>query len=150
MAEEKTTRKPTQADLEALGRTFGSTAEDLRTTLSSLTVRACKDGETLVREGELGSDVYVVLKGTMAVRRSRFVFMSREVARLGPGDFFGEIGFLVPAARSASVSAVGPCEVFRMVADDMKALLERKPDLRAGMEETARRRLYALSGVKPE
>ncbi|MSR35637.1 MAG: cyclic nucleotide-binding domain-containing protein [Gemmatimonadetes bacterium] len=57
-----------------------------------------------VRIGDAGHTLYVVLEGTVVV-----VYPSRsedvELARLGPGEFFGEMAILNENPRSATVRA---------------------------------------------
>ena len=140
-----TERKAVHADLKTLAKTFSVLTSELEKTLHSLTVCVYEPGAVILKEGEIGTDVYVVLKGKLSVRQSRWIFLSKEVTQLGPGDIFGEIGFLVPTTRSASVVANGPCEAARIVLNDFKELLNSHPELRSGIEEMARRRLYSLS-----
>jgi len=142
-----TERKVVPADLKLLSKTFGVLASELEKTLRSLTVCVYEPGDVILREGDSGTDVYVVLTGKVSVRQSRWVFLSKEVAQLGPGNLFGEIGFLVTTTRSASIVANGPCEVSRIVLNDFKELLNRHAELREKIEEMARRRLYSLSAA---
>ena len=46
------------------------------------------------------------------------------LARLGPGDYFGEVAVLQNVRRTASVRAVGPVELLRISRDDTKRLTE--------------------------
>ena len=140
-------RKTVPADLELLSRTLDVAAPELENTLRSLTVCIYKPGAVILKEGTIGTDVYVVLKGKVSVRQSRWFVLSKEVAQLGPGDLFGEIGFLMPTTRTASIVANGRCEVFCMVLNDFKELLNSHSDLRFRIEEMARQRLYSLSSA---
>ncbi|MEI7529483.1 MAG: cyclic nucleotide-binding domain-containing protein [Elusimicrobiota bacterium] len=142
-----TERKAVHADLKVLAKTFGLLTSEVEETLRSLTVCAYEPEAVLMKEGETGTNVYVALKGKLSVRQARWLIMSKEVAQLGPGDLFGEIGFLVTARRSASIVAEGPCEVARIVVEDFKALLAKHSELQARIEEMARRRLYSLSAA---
>jgi len=59
-------------------------------------------GEVLVREGVPGQESFVVVAG-----EARVTIDGREIALLGPGDFFGEMSILDPGhPRSATVTAV--------------------------------------------
>ncbi len=68
-------------------------------------------GETVVREGDAGSSMFVVARGEMVVTLDP---SAHEVARLGPGDFFGEMSLLTGAPRTASVTAVTDVEVLEI------------------------------------
>ena len=81
-------------------------------------------GQVLVREGDRGHEFYVVLSGEVAVTVG-----DQEVARLGDGDFFGELALLDPAPRDATVTAVGPCEVLVISDTRFAPLLEEVPQL---------------------
>jgi len=144
-----TERKAVHADLKTLSKTFGVLTSELEETLGSLAVCAYEPEAPILKEGETGTNVYVALKGRLSVRHSRWIFLTKEVAQLKPGDLFGEIGFILPTTRSASVVALEQCEVARIVLDDFKKLLDRHSELRARIEEMARRRLYSLSESLP-
>jgi CRP/FNR family cyclic AMP-dependent transcriptional regulator len=89
------------------------------------TIRAVK-GTVIVKEGTTDTCAYQVLKGRVKVyteRRDRkFV-----LARLGPGEFFGELNLISDSARSASVLAEEDC-VLRMITRPVfNRLLRRNP-----------------------
>ncbi|MCX5784520.1 MAG: cyclic nucleotide-binding domain-containing protein [Elusimicrobia bacterium] len=140
-------RKIVYGDLEMLSRTLCVAAPELEKTLRSLAVCIYEPGDVIVKEGTVGTDVYVVRHGKVSVRHSRWFVLSKEVAELRPGDLFGEIGFLMPTTRTASIVAKGHCEVCCMVLNEFKELLTRHSDLRFKVEEMARRRLYSLSSA---
>ena len=76
------------------------TLENVALRLQPLAVAA---GEAIVRQGEPGDRFYLVDSGTLAVHAD-----GRELARLGPGDCFGEIALLRGTPRMATVTAVEP------------------------------------------
>jgi CRP/FNR family transcriptional regulator, cyclic AMP receptor protein len=63
-------------------------------------------GEILVKEGQSGRELFLILDGTVEVMQS-----GRRVNALGPCDFFGELGALNRGPRSATVTALSDLEL---------------------------------------
>jgi Cyclic nucleotide-binding domain len=63
-------------------------------------------GATLVRQGQPGTDVYLILDGVVRVERD-----GEPLAEYGPGAMFGERAQLETGTRTASVVAVTACKV---------------------------------------
>ena len=63
-------------------------------------------GKTLITEGGTTDTFYILTSGNVQVTRK-----GKPIARLGPGDFFGEIGMLSRAPAVATVVTEGPAEV---------------------------------------
>lgn len=78
-------------------------------------------GHVIARQGEIGTGFFVVIEGMARVIRDGDV-----VARLGPGEFFGELSVLDRMPRNASVIADGPTSCLALASWDFeKALLEQ-------------------------
>ncbi|KAL1518143.1 hypothetical protein ABEB36_001813 [Hypothenemus hampei] len=74
-----------------------------------------EDGETIVRQGEPGDDFYIIVEGTAQVKQKRAEGEEpREVGRLGPSDYFGEIALLLDRPRAATVVACGPLKCVKL------------------------------------
>jgi len=67
------------------------------------------EGETIVREGSTGAWLYVLIDGAVTVTKA-----GAELARLYPGDAFGEMSLVDQELRSASVIATTPCVLLRL------------------------------------
>ena len=67
------------------------------------------------------------------------------MARLGPGEYFGEIALLTDTVHTAMVTAVAECELLTLDVADFRRLLDAHPDLRETLERVAQRRLAGLS-----
>ncbi|HEV2775236.1 MAG TPA: cyclic nucleotide-binding domain-containing protein, partial [Solirubrobacteraceae bacterium] len=65
---------------------------------------------------------YVVDRGTLRVHGG-----GREIARLGPGDCFGEISLLRGMPRMATVTAAEPVVLYALDRDDFLAILVGQP-----------------------
>jgi MFS family permease len=93
-------------------------AESSRSTLERLakesTMLSAGTGEDVVREGDEPDSLYVIETGTMRVRSHVGTAEERELACLGPGDYFGEIGLIHHIPRTATVTATSPSRLLRM------------------------------------
>ncbi|MDD5630202.1 MAG: cyclic nucleotide-binding domain-containing protein [Elusimicrobia bacterium] len=86
----------------------------------------------------------MVYKGELSVWRKAAKAAAREVGRLGPGDFFGEIGFLMKSARSATVRTESACRLFHFPARDFTGLLKKHKALDAWVKQVACKRLQKM------
>jgi CRP-like cAMP-binding protein len=93
-------------------------------------------GEAVVREGDLGETLFVVLEGEAKVLRG-----SRKVGTVLPGDFFGELAAIDAQPRSASVVAVTPLRVLRLFRRHLMALLRDEPQVTLKLLDGIVRRL---------
>ncbi len=85
-------------------------------------------GQLLVRQGEVGDTFFLVVVGEVAVTVREAG--DKEVARLGPGSFFGEIAVVTRQPRTATVTAAVPTELIRFPREPLVALIQRYPRLR--------------------
>ncbi len=92
--------------------------------------------QRILRQGLSGSGFYVILEGQVAVRID-----GEERARLGKGDFFGEMSLLLAEPPVADIVAVGPIRVLHLADRDLRAFLERHPAVMYRMLQTVARRL---------
>ncbi len=70
--------------------------------------RVFKPKEHICREGETGKEMYLILDGVVVVYKGTDM---KTIARLGAGDFFGEMSLLENLPRFASVQAVSEVKV---------------------------------------
>jgi CRP-like cAMP-binding protein len=103
------------------------------------TPRALDPGTALVREGETGDEFFVLMMGIATVTRQ-----GKEVARLEPGDYFGELALFDPAPRNATVTATVPVTVAVMDRDRFQTALDAAPTMRDGLLRGMARRLHEL------
>jgi len=103
----------------------GLPEEQLVVLARGVTVRKFLRRTFIVRAGEKTESLYVILSG-----RAKVLITSeggREIilAKIGPRDFFGDMGLLDDHPRSASVQTLQPCELMCVSkADFMRCLLD--------------------------
>ena len=85
-------------------------------------------GEVLTRQGAEAHWLYLVISGEVAVRVAKDG-IDTEVARLGPGSFFGEMSLMTGEPRSATVAALADVQCYRLDATAFRDLLARRPQL---------------------
>jgi CRP-like cAMP-binding protein len=81
-------------------------------------------GHVIARQGEIGTGFFVVIDGRVRVVRDGDV-----VARLGPGEFFGELSVLDRMPRNASVVAEVPTSCLALASWDFEKILLEEPAL---------------------
>ena len=90
--------------------------------------------QVIVRRGDAADAMFFILKGAVSVEVTPPV-------RLGPGQFFGEIGLLMETTRNATVIAQEECQLLSLDIADFKRLTAQLPDLKARIEKVAAERL---------
>jgi putative ABC transport system ATP-binding protein len=82
-------------------------------------------GETIIREGEPGEEFFLISDGEVDVVRA-----DHEVARLGRGDFFGEVALISGDPRNATVLATEPLDTFVLGKTDFQSALDTSAPFR--------------------
>lgn len=93
-------------------------------------------GTVLAREGEIGREFYVILDG-----KARVTIGDKEVATLGPGEFFGEMSLLDQGPRVATVVAETPMELVVLDPREFTSLVEQHPGVARKVLKTMAHRL---------
>jgi CRP-like cAMP-binding protein len=81
----------------------------------------------ILREGRVGTALYVIVSGQVEVIKAMASDEPRVLASLGPGDFFGEIAAMKHVTRSASVRAVTKTQCLVIHRMDLDSFIERYP-----------------------
>ena len=94
------------------------------------------EGTKLTKQGQRGREFIVIIEGSAEVAKN-----GRTVARLGPGDFLGEIALLCSAPRNATVTTTSPTRLLVLPARAFARVIEQIPSLRANLLRALSERL---------
>jgi CRP/FNR family transcriptional regulator, cyclic AMP receptor protein len=114
-------------------------AEELSALAYLAQPRAVDPGTSIVREGDSGSEFYVLMMGTATATRG-----GRQVARLEPGAFFGELALFDPAPRNATITADVPVTLAVLDRKQFQSALDAVPPLRDALLRGMARRLHEI------
>jgi CRP-like cAMP-binding protein len=98
------------------------------------------EGERILRQGLTGAGFHVILDGEAAV-----LVDGTERARLGRGDFFGEVSILLGEAPIADIVATRPMRCLVLAAPHVEAFLVAHPRVMFRMLQAQARRLRAAN-----
>jgi serine/threonine protein phosphatase PrpC/CRP-like cAMP-binding protein len=80
--------------------------------------------QEVVREGDKGDELFIVLSGQVRVSRGDSV-----LSEFGGGEHFGEMALIRSMPRSATVTAVTPAELIALRRADFFEILRKEPEL---------------------
>jgi CRP/FNR family cyclic AMP-dependent transcriptional regulator len=98
---------------------------DLATIVESIEYDA---GELIVREGELGTSMYILANG-----RVRMFTEDKDLGILGSRAVFGELAALDPEPRAASVEALEDCTLLRLDGESLYDLMSGNKEVTRGI-----------------
>ncbi len=120
---------------------FAETPEEaLAEVVSTLKEVAVKAGEAIVKKGEVGRSMYIIISGRVRVHDGE-----RTLAELGERDIFGELTVLDAEPRSATVTAIRDTRLFRLDQDVLYELMADHVEVARGIIQVLTRRLRRLS-----
>ena len=102
----------------------GVTPTDLVALSGAATEIDFAPNHVIAREGDIGTGFFVIVAGRVRVVRSGTV-----IARLGKGDFFGELSVLDGRPRNATVAADEPTTCLAIATWDFEAALLANPSV---------------------
>jgi len=113
------------AHLLARSELFGGLGEQDRARIVGLCSRKRVAARQVVfHQGEPGREMYIVASGKLKVSVTSGEGKELSFFIFAEGDVFGELALLDGERRSATVTAIGPCELLVLHINDFKALLK--------------------------
>lgn len=93
----------------------------------NLRERPLRKGQVLFREGDHGEEMFLVRRGTIVISKPVTGRVEQVLARIGPGDFFGEMALFDRSPRSATVQADSDAVLLVLDREAMRRLTELSP-----------------------
>jgi len=105
-----------------------------RNLLAAMKVVTKPMASEIVHQGDVGDSLFLVSSGMVSVKISIDGGPEKEVAKLGAGDFFGEMSLLAGDLRAATVTAHTDCQLLELDKTALKPVFDHYPEL---MEQMA-------------
>jgi voltage-gated potassium channel len=109
-----------------------------------LTARKVAGGTVIVSKGDDAEEMFFIVSGRVEVE------LPNNPVILGEGDYFGEIALITGGTRTATVRAVGACELLQLDRHDFRHLAERNPHIGEAVHRVANLRLSQHKDNKAE
>jgi len=103
-----------------------------------------KPGTVIIREGNTGGEFFIVLEGTIEVKRK-----GRRLARLGPGDYLGEIALIDHGPRTATAMVETDARLLVLASREFHSMLASDPRIENKILRTLAARVRDMSPTTP-
>ena len=100
-------------------------------------------GETIFRQGDIASELYFIVKGSVQIIRE-LEEETKRIAELGEGDTFGEIALISDQPRTGTVRAVTDIEVCTIHKIEFEHLIKQSHALRDASNKMVKERLHDI------
>lgn len=121
-------------------------AREVETIASKLQQRKVAAGTVIVRQGAPADKFFIVVDGEVEVTHEEDG-KRRTLARLGPGQFFGEMAILRDSPRMATVEAVAETTLLEMEREAFRGLVAQSLGTTEHFDEVVRERLSGIAGA---
>jgi CRP/FNR family transcriptional regulator len=111
-------------------RLFQAFSDDDRAALArALRERTVRKGQIVIKEGDPGEEMFLVREGVLVVSKVVTAPVEQVIARIGAGDFFGEMSLFDRAPRSATIQADTAGDASLLILDraSLESLIEADP-----------------------
>ena len=117
--------------------------EEIEKLAKASTTRVYAPGEAIVRRGQEGNSMFVIIRGGVKVQIPENDYQN-TINHLKTNDFFGEMSLLTGQPRTATVIAEEETEVIQIKKTALKPLFEANPDLMTAISEIIEERRSLL------
>lgn len=105
----------------------GVQADELGELALRLREKKLRKGQVLFHEGDAGEEMFIVRRGTILVSKAVTGRVEQVLARIGEGDFFGEMSLMDRSPRSATIQADSDAVLLVLDRANLQALIDQSP-----------------------
>lgn len=117
------------------------TPEEREAIVREMEVETHDEGSVIINEGDPGSSMYIIASGEVKVyTRGTGSTGTVYLARLGEGDFFGEVSVLTGRPRTATITASQRTELLRLDREKLDGVLSTYPGIRKVLDAFYKKR----------
>lgn len=98
-------------------------------------------GQNIIEQGESDRGFFVLNSGSLEVYKDDVLLTTLTQ----PGTIFGEIGDILGKPRTCTVRAKSSSQIIRIVASDIKDIIEKNPDIAVKIIRTLASRLESTT-----
>jgi CRP-like cAMP-binding protein len=124
------------------------TDEERRRLAEEMSVAPFARGEAITRQGAEAHWLYIMTRGEAEVRVAVDGNLSKKVATLHEGDFFGEMGLMTGEPRAATIVAQTAVECYRLDKGAFHEIIRRRPKIAEDISHVLARRRVELEAVR--
>lgn len=115
--------------------------DEFESVVKRLKALSFKKGDVIVREGEEGDSILIIVSGSVSVYKEVEKGKRIQLGTLTEGDFFGEFGYFAGSVRQASVEALDDVELLEMTRENMDAVVAEFPQVEEVLEKFYKERV---------
>jgi CRP-like cAMP-binding protein len=99
-------------------------------------------GESIITEGDPARELFIVTEGTVTILKGP---EKREIATVGAGECFGEMGLFDDSLRSASAVCREDCALLKLEKNRFVSLARQRPEISLQMCRVLSQRIRATN-----
>lgn len=113
----------------------------LATFADRLVMESYEEDQLLFQQGAVGDKFYIIVRGSVEVKKTDAAGVKQRIAVLEEGDYFGEIALIKDVPRNASVYTKMRCIFLTLNRSKFLQIFNQSADLRAELERIMQMRL---------
>ena len=125
----------TDVNLDHIDRFSDLSDDEVKKIAKTGTYVTVPENWALMGEGTAADKAYLLISGEVSVRQH-----GKEIATLGPGDIFGEMGIVAHRLRNATVISSTRLECLHFTRDQIETLESEIPAFKEALEAAAKER----------